>query len=138
MQAAPSAAMRIRVGRCMGYMPYLRARLHREIAPEASRVGRSFLATEAAKDHRVWHLPEWAEKEARPPRQMSILGAAVLLPLGVGSLAVHLFAEGEDSKVARSEEEPAAGWQEDVSSVSTASDVSLYPPLELFFLYNFI
>mmetsp|Transcript_51154 Transcript_51154/g.105781 ORF Transcript_51154/g.105781 Transcript_51154/m.105781 type:complete len:242 (-) Transcript_51154:17-742(-) len=53
------------------------------------------------KDHRVWHLPEWAKEEKRPPRQMLALGAALLLPLGVGSLAVHfLDADAEESEEA--------------------------------------
>ncbi|CAE7537193.1 unnamed protein product, partial [Symbiodinium pilosum] len=60
-------------------------------------------------DHRVWHLPEWAKEEQRPPGQMRVLGAAALLPLGMGSLAVHFAgSDPSDAEAIESSQVPSA------------------------------
>lgn len=46
----------------------------------------------------IWWLPAWAEEEKRPPLSLRLSGAALLLPLGLGAVAVHLLAEEEETR----------------------------------------
>lgn len=67
----------------------------------ASRQARGAAAATAApaedaEEIRVLHIPDWAQKEPRPPFHLRVLGASLLVPLGAGALAVHLLATGDD------------------------------------------
>eukprot|EP00933_Yihiella_yeosuensis_P061924 TRINITY_DN64798_c0_g1_i1.p1 TRINITY_DN64798_c0_g1~~TRINITY_DN64798_c0_g1_i1.p1 ORF type:complete len:316 (+),score=53.94 TRINITY_DN64798_c0_g1_i1:53-1000(+) len=44
------------------------------------------------EDGRVWHLPPWAREEQRPPLHLQVLGVAMLIPLAIGAIGVHVLA----------------------------------------------
>ncbi|CAL1170863.1 unnamed protein product [Cladocopium goreaui] len=59
---------------------------------------------------RVWHLPDWAKQETKPPLQLRLLGFTMLLPLGAGSLAVHLLAEEDQETENEDYSRMALNW----------------------------
>ncbi|CAJ1459650.1 unnamed protein product [Effrenium voratum] len=63
-----------------------------------------------------WYLPEWAMQEPAP-LHLKVLGASLLLPLGAGSLAVHLLAEAET-------ETPGEGTEMEGTAGSEGRDVA--------------
>eukprot|EP00930_Biecheleria_cincta_P080499 TRINITY_DN6879_c0_g1_i3.p1 TRINITY_DN6879_c0_g1~~TRINITY_DN6879_c0_g1_i3.p1 ORF type:complete len:300 (-),score=52.73 TRINITY_DN6879_c0_g1_i3:105-1004(-) len=56
------------------------------------------VAQPAAEEIRVLHIPDWAQKEPRPPFHLRVLGASLLVPLGAGALAVHLLATSDEAE----------------------------------------
>lgn len=60
---------------------------------------------------RTSHLPQWAKEELRPPWSLRILGASLLVPLGVGAAAVHLLA----SSLPAAEAQPVGTEEEEVA-----------------------
>eukprot|EP00434_Breviolum_minutum_P005560 symbB.v1.2.004904.t1/scaffold263.1/size248082/5 len=65
---------------------------------------------EAKPTERVWHLPEWAKQETRPPLQLRLLGFTLLVPLGSGSLAVHLLADEDQESEREDYSRLALNW----------------------------
>ena len=66
-------------------------------------------ATSSEAKERVWHLPEWAKQEPRPPMQLRLLGFGMLVPLAAGSLAVHLLVD-DDSEAEDDLSRVALNW----------------------------
>lgn len=63
-------------------------------------VRKASTSTEQSKEQKetthVSYLPQWAKEETQPPLHLRLLGAVLLVPLGVGSLAVHLLASSDE------------------------------------------
>mmetsp|Transcript_36465 Transcript_36465/g.79807 ORF Transcript_36465/g.79807 Transcript_36465/m.79807 type:complete len:271 (-) Transcript_36465:101-913(-) len=81
---------------CQHYSPIAFALPGRPIAFSS---GARFAASTAAERGQEWvsaprinYLPEWAKAEVRPPAYLRFLGAAILVPLGIGAVSVHVLA----------------------------------------------
>eukprot|EP00434_Breviolum_minutum_P005561 symbB.v1.2.004904.t2/scaffold263.1/size248082/5 len=99
--ATPACLQQRLVWQCPG-LRRPRSSLHRRQA--RSNTG------EAKPTERVWHLPEWAKQETRPPLQLRLLGFTLLVPLGSGSLAVHLLADEDQESEREDYSRLALNW----------------------------